>query len=468
VTGEPRWPTAIAWRSPGSRSTCGVAVVRPEPGARTGFQLVRARGASFGLSHSPFVVGGAATDDLVVRRWPAGAVRLHLVDGELYVEAAVDGVTVDGVAQGLGAPLTSHNPAADGAVVFTTAVDDSAVARACDAAAAAAPAWARLTLAERAAHWRGGKTRSPPARPSWSRPSSGKPGRSRARRSRRSRPCSRASTSPATWRPADLREGAIAGSAHEQLRYHPLGVVAVIGPYNYPNPTCATPTSCRRSSPATPSSSSRRTSPPLAGQRYAETAAAAGLPPGVFNLVLGTGAVGAAAGSPTDGSRACASPAATRSAAASRRPPSIGPSSWSPSRWGGKNTAIVFDDASVRQAAHEILVGGYLSAGQRCTATSRVLVQAKVAAPLLDALRRAAPTLRFGHPRRRPPASPGPIATRRIDAFLQARSYDDQRADICSTSGRSTCSAPRPRPGPRPTMIWRGSAGTTTSSTAIA
>ena len=47
-----------------------------------------------------------------------------------------------------GAPLTSHNPAADGAVVFTTAVDDSAVARACDAAAAAAPAWARLTLAE--------------------------------------------------------------------------------------------------------------------------------------------------------------------------------------------------------------------------------------------------------------------------------------------------------------------------------
>jgi hypothetical protein len=37
---------------------------------------------------------------------------------------------------------------------------------------------------------------------------------------------------------ADLREGAIAGSAHEQLRYHPLGVVAVIGPYNYPIHLC--------------------------------------------------------------------------------------------------------------------------------------------------------------------------------------------------------------------------------------
>ena len=72
---------------PGLAVDVRVAVVRPEPGARTGFQLVHARGASFGLSHSPFVVGGAATDDLVVRRWPASAVRLHLVDGELYVEA---------------------------------------------------------------------------------------------------------------------------------------------------------------------------------------------------------------------------------------------------------------------------------------------------------------------------------------------------------------------------------------------
>jgi hypothetical protein len=112
---------------PGLAVDVRVAVVRPEPGARTGFQLVHARGASFGLSHSPFVVGGAATDDLVVRRWPASAVRLHLVDGELYVEAAVDGVTVDGVAQGLGdlAPIGPGQALALAGEVFTVACPPS-------------------------------------------------------------------------------------------------------------------------------------------------------------------------------------------------------------------------------------------------------------------------------------------------------------------------------------------------------
>jgi hypothetical protein len=92
---------------------------------------------------------------------------------------------------------------------------------------------------------------------------------------------------------ADLREGPIAGSAHEQLRYHPLGVVAVIGPYNYPIHLCHA-----HVVPALLTGNAVVVKPsditPLAGQRYAETAAAAGLPPGVFNLVIGTGAIGAA------------------------------------------------------------------------------------------------------------------------------------------------------------------------------
>jgi RHH-type proline utilization regulon transcriptional repressor/proline dehydrogenase/delta 1-pyrroline-5-carboxylate dehydrogenase len=295
-----------------------------------------------------------------------------------------------------GAPLTSHNPAADGAVVFTTAVDDSAVARACDAAAAAAPAWARLTLAERAAHlarwkdaiaarqaelveaivWETGKIKSEAVQEITTVLARFDVARNLAA--------------------ADLREGAIAGSAHEQLRYHPLGVVAVIGPYNYPIHLCHA-----HVVPALLTGNTVVVKPsditPLAGQRYAETAAAAGLPPGVFNLVLGTGAVGAALVADRRVKGLCF----TGSYAVGRRIQEAAldrPELLVALEMGGKNTAIVFDDASVRQAAHEILVGGYLSAGQRCTATSRVLVQAKVAAPLLDALRRAAPTLRFGHP----------------------------------------------------------------------
>jgi acyl-CoA reductase-like NAD-dependent aldehyde dehydrogenase len=268
-----------------------------------------------------------------------------------------------------GAPLTSHNPAADGAVVFTTAVDDSAVARACDAAAAAAPAWARLTLAERAAHlarwkdaiaarqaelveaivWETGKIKSEAVQEITTVLARFDVARNLAA--------------------ADLREGAIAGSAHEQLRYHPLGVVAVIGPYNYPIHLCHA-----HVVPALLTGNTVVVKPsditPLAGQRYAETAAAAGLPPGVFNLVLGTGAVGAALVADRRVKGLCF----TGSYAVGRRIQEAAldrPELLVALEMGGKNTAIVFDDASVRQAAHEILVGGYLSAGQRCTATDR-------------------------------------------------------------------------------------------------
>lgn len=79
---------------PGLALAVQVKVARPDPGAG-GFQLVRARGGSFGLGHSPFVVGGGAGDDLVVKRWPPGALRLHQLDGELCVEAVVAGVTID-------------------------------------------------------------------------------------------------------------------------------------------------------------------------------------------------------------------------------------------------------------------------------------------------------------------------------------------------------------------------------------
>ncbi|MBC7974528.1 MAG: aldehyde dehydrogenase, partial [Myxococcales bacterium] len=49
-----------------------------------------------------------------------------------------------------GNALISRNPAADGAVVFETGYTVGAVAEAAQAAGAAQPAWARLSVAERA------------------------------------------------------------------------------------------------------------------------------------------------------------------------------------------------------------------------------------------------------------------------------------------------------------------------------
>ncbi|MBK9029911.1 MAG: aldehyde dehydrogenase family protein [Myxococcales bacterium] len=307
-----------------------------------------------------------------------------------------------------GAALRSHNPAADGAVVFETAGDERAVTAACDAAAAAAVAWGGLTLAERAVvlgRWKDAIAARQDELVEAIVLETGKI-RSEARQEVQT-VLARFDVARALAT-ADLREGPIAGSPHEQLRYHPLGVVAVIGPYNYPIHLCHA-----HVVPALLTGNTVVVKPsditPLAGQRYAETAAAAGFPPGVFNLVLGTGAVGAALVADRRVKGLCF----TGSYAVGRRIQEAAldrPELLVALEMGGKNTAIVLDDASVRQAAHEILVGGYLSAGQRCTATDRVLVHRALAAPLLDALRKGAPALRFGHPDDAASFA-GPIAT---------------------------------------------------------
>jgi len=58
----------------------------------------------------------------------------------------------------------------------------------------------------------------------------------------------------------------------------------------------------------------------------------------------------------------------------------------------------VLDDCALRQAVHEVVVGGYLSAGQRCTGTERVLVHRKIAERFIPALAAVAKGLRFGNP----------------------------------------------------------------------
>lgn len=206
----------------------------------------------------------------------------------------------------------------------------------------------------------------------------------------------------------DLVAGPLPGRPAEQLRFHPLGVVGVIGPFNYPLHLChayAIPALLLGNAVVIKPSEVT----PLCGQRYAEAAHAAGLPEGVFNLIQGRGATGAAmvahpairgicfTGSYDVGRR-------IQEAALDR------PELLVALEMGGKNTVVVFDDADARQAAHEIAVGGYLSAGQRCTATDRVLVHRSAADALIDALGPLVASIRYGDPDD-PASFAGPLAT---------------------------------------------------------
>ncbi len=194
----------------------------------------------------------------------------------------------------------------------------------------------------------------------------------------------------------DLKDGPLPGRPSEQLRHRPLGVVGVIGPFNFPLHLCHA-----HVIPALLAGNTVVIKPsevtPLCAVRYAEAAHAAEFPPGVFNLVHGK----AAAGARLVANSAVRGLCFTGSYPVGRKILEAGldrPELLIALEMGGKNTVIVLEDAELRQAAHEIVVGGYLTTGQRCTGTDRVLVHRKIAGRLIDALRPLVGSLRFGNP----------------------------------------------------------------------
>jgi hypothetical protein len=72
-------------RLPGLTLAVAITIPRPDLATRAGFALERDGGASFGIAHTPFVIGGGDSDDLIVKRWPAHVLSLHLAQRELFV-----------------------------------------------------------------------------------------------------------------------------------------------------------------------------------------------------------------------------------------------------------------------------------------------------------------------------------------------------------------------------------------------
>lgn len=175
----------------------------------------------------------------------------------------------------------------------------------------------------------------------------------------------------------------------------PLGVVAVITPFNFP---IAIP--AWKIAPALVFGNTVVWKPastvPLLALRLAEALTTAGLPAGVLNLLVGEAEVGDAlvqhsgidaitfTGSTAVGRRIAA-------AAAARGIPAQ-------AEMGGKNAAVVLDDADLDLALEQVLLGAFRSTGQKCTATSRLIVTAGIADRFVDAMCERAAALRVGDP----------------------------------------------------------------------
>jgi aldehyde dehydrogenase (NAD+) len=175
----------------------------------------------------------------------------------------------------------------------------------------------------------------------------------------------------------------------------PLGVVGLITPWNFP---MAIPS--WKLFPALVAGNTCVIKPaedtPLSTYNLVKTLVEAGLPPGVVNIVSG---YGPEAGAPLIEHRDVRAISFTGSsevgalvgqrAAANFKPVSL--------EMGGKNAMIVLDDANLDLALDGAVWGAFGTTGQRCTATSRILLQRGIAAEFTRRLMARAGKLKVGN-----------------------------------------------------------------------
>lgn len=188
------------------------------------------------------------------------------------------------------------------------------------------------------------------------------------------------------------RTGLIPGLTSVRELRHPVGVVGIIAPWNYPLTLALSD-----AIPALLAGNTVVLKPDnqtvLTALWAAEMLARAGLPDGAFQVVVGDGAqIGGAlidhvdyvwfTGSTTTG-KIVGQQAASRLIGASLE-------------LGGKNPTYVTEDVDVETAAEGVVRACFSNAGQLCISTERLLVHEKVADDFLDAFIRRVNALTLG------------------------------------------------------------------------
>lgn len=183
------------------------------------------------------------------------------------------------------------------------------------------------------------------------------------------------------------------GSTFLYTKRIPLGVVGLITPWNFP---WAIP--CWKIAPAIVAGNTVVFKPaeqtPGVSKIVCEVFEAAGLPPGVLNMVVGHGECGAEI-SENEAVRAVSFTGSNpvgrevlRKAADRMAKVTL--------EMGGKNAAIIMDDANLDLAVAGVVKGAFGGTGQRCTATSRVVVHKDIAETFVSRLVEAAEKIKVG------------------------------------------------------------------------
>jgi aldehyde dehydrogenase (NAD+) len=189
----------------------------------------------------------------------------------------------------------------------------------------------------------------------------------------------------------------------------PLGVVAVISPWNFPASIPA-----RKIAPALVTGNTVVFKPssdaPLSGFRLVQALAEAGLPKGVLNFVTGEAAAVGPVLTRSGEVRAVTFTGSTRAGEEIHRAAAL--TTRLQMELGGKNPLLVMEDADLDQAVDLAIKGGLSLSGQACTGTSRLIVQRQVRAAFTEKLVERVRKLRIGSGLE-PGIDLGPLSTRR-------------------------------------------------------
>ncbi|MCX6140429.1 MAG: aldehyde dehydrogenase family protein [Candidatus Kapabacteria bacterium] len=190
----------------------------------------------------------------------------------------------------------------------------------------------------------------------------------------------------------------------------PIGVCGIITAWNFP---IAVPSwkilpalACGNTVVFKPSDDS-----PHSANIFAEILEEAGLPPGVFNVIHGDSEAGSALVENPDvrligftGSTTTGMAIASRCGATNKRV-SL--------EMGGKNAQIVMPDADMDLALHGVLWGAFGTTGQRCTATSRLILHEDIHDTFIAELIKQASQLILGNGLTNADAQVGPVINQR-------------------------------------------------------
>ena len=226
------------------------------------------------------------------------------------------------------------------------------------------------------------------------------------------------------------------GGSFAYTRREPMGVCVGIGAWNYPIQIA-----CWKAAPALAAGNTMVFKPsevtPLTALRLAAIFKQAGLPDGVFNVVVGLGETGHAlcshhdvdkislTGSVPTGQRVMATAAQSLKAVTLEL--------------GGKSPLIVFDDADINNAVSAAMLANFYSSGQVCSNGTRVFVHQSIKSQFLETLLRRTSAMTVGDPMD-PDTHMGPLSSashgEKVQSYIQI-GIDEGATLLCGGSQRS-------------------------------